>query len=298
MKMDSNKSTSAFTLIELLVTVGIIVILASLLLSAVSSAKTSARKINCIVNQKQIVLSLSMYADDHGKYPLHRDVNFPSLSIGGTIVESSWLDFLIDYQSPSAIDSMQNRRLGEYTEKPQWHACSQPVRFRQWRSERILKSLESSNTRLPHSIFINFRYNSIGAVSNPIPKAAPILGLGASHTRPLPGRLNPEEILKRLTTRPGDIANPADMIGFGDSGISMDHFLEEVSPGEGMSFSTGFHLLGFKPDSLARRHSGSSNIAFLDGHVISQKADQWNPASQNILRKFNRDNEPHQQWWQ
>lgn len=72
LKFHPRKRRQAFTLVELLVVIGIIALLVSILLPALSSARESAKSIKCQSNLRTIGQMLMMHANEHRQYmPIH-----------------------------------------------------------------------------------------------------------------------------------------------------------------------------------------------------------------------------------
>jgi prepilin-type N-terminal cleavage/methylation domain-containing protein len=71
-KLMPKSRSQGFTLIELLVVIAVIAILAALLLPALAAAKVRAKRTQCVSNERQIGIALTMYNDDNqGFFPTY-----------------------------------------------------------------------------------------------------------------------------------------------------------------------------------------------------------------------------------
>ncbi|HRY48261.1 MAG TPA: type II secretion system protein [Candidatus Paceibacterota bacterium] len=95
-----DRAERAFTLIELLVVIAIIAILASLLLPALSGAKSRAQRLKCTAQLKQIGLGFAMFTADHNdQYPP------TAYSTGDYQYQLSWDDYIHRYIGGGAPES-------------------------------------------------------------------------------------------------------------------------------------------------------------------------------------------------
>lgn len=98
---------NGFTLIELLVVVSIIVILASLVLTAVFNARKESRDMARATTAEQLKLAVRLYKEAKGTYPIPATGTYDS---GAAIVEGSEIyNQLLPYLPNFQVDSMSTQ---------------------------------------------------------------------------------------------------------------------------------------------------------------------------------------------
>ena len=263
---------NAFTLIELLVVIAIIAVLAALLLPALSKAKSAARAIACASNIRQLGFGVFSYADDEGHYPVF---NFDPFAMN---VNEFWPDKIAPYTG--------SRWTNEVYRCPDYAGVT----------------MEGNDDATPLG---SYGYNAKG-----VQFQHSDLGLGGLFSKMYlegPSEAVPNEV--RVPA--AKVVRPVDMIALGDATLiwvpaAFMRLLYEVNLGENYS---GMAMLDINSRNHAeasswpgsegiiratlRRHGGSYNIFFCDGHVERIKRDRLFELSDHALRRWNNDNEPH-----
>ena len=246
----------AFTLSELLVSLGVLVILASLMATAISSAKRKAQNTQCTNNLKQHGVALHSFLADHSVYPL---VLNPGSKRG---IEA-------DHYS-SVWAALGKHGLGPSKDVAGGvHVC--PSGFKQ-------KAPETSESR-PVS---GYAYNVHGMGRRLQDEPLGLAGMekaGSYFVAPVPESA---------------VVSPAEMIAMGDGVRGWNRTYEDgvgfISRTPDVQEYAGSNL------RVPERHNKALTILFADGHVSSLKLSRlFSERSDEALKIWNRDNLPHRE---
>jgi prepilin-type processing-associated H-X9-DG protein len=112
------KKSRAFVLVELMIVIEVIILLAAMLLPALSRARESARRAACLSNLKQIIVGIKTYAADYDDcYPTSagagRQINTETHYKDLGILYPWYVPCLDAFACPSSGDELPWRRTGD-----------------------------------------------------------------------------------------------------------------------------------------------------------------------------------------
>ena len=276
------RGASGFTLIELLVVIAIIALLAAMLLPALNRAKSAADSAGCKNNLHQLVLALSMYADDYKGYP-------PPVNLAAASTEQGLVAGLQPY-----LKSPWPGRNYNWDGQGKW--IYQGAKNSVWACPGYNR-LRGEFLDVP-STATSYGYNDNGTLS----WVDTGWGLGGFTVY---GPIGGQEYW--IPTRQNQVLYPSDMIAMGDASLMPD-VSNSGGPIHGnfrlnMAVEARLYwdavLLGQPAgDSAAKgmmqRHGGRWNVIFCDGHMETLRpGDLFDLRKPLLAQRWNNDHQSH-----
>jgi prepilin-type N-terminal cleavage/methylation domain-containing protein/prepilin-type processing-associated H-X9-DG protein len=260
----------AFTLVELLVVIAIIAILAALLLPALNQAKEKGKRTVCQSNLRQLGLALSLYADEHNQYP----ACFRWIRAGRGAPDPRG----------SAVSLWNGLILPYVANNPEVFNCpSFPPYFRWTADPSGLGYLYPTNVEGNRPFCYAINASGVSVANWGLVKATP-------------------QDTDTVTRRPNEIRAPSDMIAIGDdtSGTTNRAALNWVKLNGWGVFQSVYvqrEAAADRPVRIGTVHNQGANMVFLDGHVEWAHWSRWIEFSDRAARRWNYDNQPHEELW-
>ena len=257
------RQISAFSLIELLVVIAVIAILASLLLPALSKAKSQARSTMCASNVRQWGMGFRMYVDDHADIRVFEDLVL-------------W---------PVMVETYTGRRYVRTTTG----ILADTNGIRICPDFNSLRSRTGSRPGHIHSYNYNIHAMS-GLRNHSILNPGP-LNLFTSHGIASPSDLIAfgDALIRTYPDPPRVFLYPAHL---SPVSIEAQALWPEIGLKPVQTDSEQVHWLRH----TRRRHGGRFNIVFSDGHLEKLTIPQlFDIRQDSVLQRWNRDNLPHRE---
>jgi prepilin-type N-terminal cleavage/methylation domain-containing protein/prepilin-type processing-associated H-X9-DG protein len=252
------RARAAFTLIELLVVIAIIAILASMLLPALSKAKTKAQGIKCLNNLKQLQLAWHLYAGDN-------DDKLTSSGYMNPVEPTAWVNGWLDF-NPATTDNTNTAILKDPAKS----------KFARYLTAVEVYRCPADLSTVKIRGVAHARVRSMGMTQ--------AIGWPNGTARPggwlAPGGYNESQRRYKVYQRLSDIVQP----GPASLWVLMDEHPDSINAG-------GFANQMIENESQARiidfpasYHNGAAGISFADGHAEIRK---WMDARTRPAPKYN-----------
>lgn len=269
------RSSTAFTLIELLVVIAIIALLASLLLPALTHAKSAAQFARCKSNVRQQLIALTMFVGEQGYYP---PFSFDPEE-GRAPFRWFWYNRIEPYLSVSTTNDL--------------FTC--PAYRGKHKDE--IAAMNRGGFFGGHS----YGYNAIGAGWDVDFGAG--LGLGGCFSTGVNFDVTPSTPLQEARVYESRVVRPSEMIALGDAVLQQDlwhgvlgkfYYGNPTLSPHAVGILDGTDLWAAPSRRLNdRRHGGRFAIGFADGHLEAIKRKPLFEKSEANFRRWNNDHEPH-----